>query len=593
MDAPRLQRLWDISDSLAVETYALGSESGSLPADVHDDQVPRLPADAQDGEWTLKTDLGYLEETILKHEAVENAAVVCKKHDDAHQDDEAVAFVTLKSRSADDTMMPECEDETDRVQFWDDYWNDRTYTAMDDLEPGAIGRDFLGWTSMYDGKEIDKGDMNEWLDETIATIKRVHGAPRNVLELGAGSGMILFNLARESDVRSYVGLEMSPTAVAFVQKAAASLPDLARKIHMLQGTAADLDALALALPASPDLVVLNSVAQYFPSQDYLVDVITSVARLPHVETLFLGDMRSYALYDEFLLSKALHEAGATRPDDLQTRIAAMKERELELLVDPAFFTALADAMPERIHRVEIHPKRMEATNELSCFRYAAVLYFTHPDRGAQGETVRDMEPSEWIDFGTKGWDRAQLLRHLENSHGAVVAVSNIPNSKTIVQTQLLDALRNDRPARAGSSPDPAEWRLATDQTDAPQRPSLTTLELLELGHRAGYRVELSAARQYSQRGGLDAVFHRCEPSSEEVQARVVFRMPTDHDGREPRTLCTHPLELAGNQAMREQLGEFLQSELPVHLLPQEIRIVEALPMKENGEVDRQTLARLV
>lgn len=579
MDALRLQRLWNISDFLAVESNAPDERHGI--ADDHDNQSPCMTAAEQGGEWIQRTELGHIEETILSHKSVKNAAVVWKRGDDI-RDDEIVAFVALKSPNADHAESPENEEETQRVRFWDDYWNGCTYTAMNDLNPGAIGRDFLGWTSMYDGKEIDKVEMNEWLDETIATIRRVHGEPRNVFEVGAGSGMILFNLAR--DVRSYVGLEMSPTAIEFVKKAAISIPDLASKIHMIQGTAADLDF--LTIPTSPDLVVINSVAQYFPSQDYLLEVIETISRYKDVETLFLGDIRSYALYDEFLFSKALHDAGGSAgPEELQTRIAVLKQRELELLIDPAFFTALPDAFPKCIEHVEIHPKRMKAANELSCFRYAAVIYFKHRGRVSQ-QLIRKIRPNEWIDFVGKGLDGTQLLRHLESSQG-VVAVSNIPNSKTVFHTQVINSLREE----AGNSFSPDQEWLETIRNDAKKRPSLTTLELLELGQRAGYRVELSSARQHLLRGGLDAIFHKYEPS--EGQASVMFHFPTDYEGRNSKTFCTRPLELEANQAMREQLSEFLQLKLPVHLLPHEIKIMETLMINENGEVDRQGLARLV
>ncbi|KAK1914068.1 hypothetical protein P3342_007314 [Pyrenophora teres f. teres] len=59
-----------------------------------------------------------------------------------------------------------------------------TRTSTHPLTASAenIGRDFVGWTSMYDGSDIDKAEMNEWLDDTIATM--LNGQrPGNVLEI--------------------------------------------------------------------------------------------------------------------------------------------------------------------------------------------------------------------------------------------------------------------------------------------------------------------------------------------------------------------------------------------------------------------------
>jgi methylase of polypeptide subunit release factors len=59
---------------------------------------------------------------------------------------------------------------------------------------------------MYDGKDIDKGEMNEWLNDNLEAI--LNGCPpEDVFEIGTGSGMILYNLSQ--GLRSYVGLEPS------------------------------------------------------------------------------------------------------------------------------------------------------------------------------------------------------------------------------------------------------------------------------------------------------------------------------------------------------------------------------------------------
>ncbi len=59
-------------------------------------------------------------------------------------------------------------------------------------------------------------------------------------------------------------------------------------------------------------------------------------------------------------------------------MAEMEEGEEELLVDPAFFTGLTSRLPGKIRHVEILPKKMRATNELSAYRYAAVVHLHGP-----------------------------------------------------------------------------------------------------------------------------------------------------------------------------------------------------------------------
>ncbi|KAI0133896.1 enniatin synthetase [Xylariales sp. AK1849] len=559
MDAAKIQRVWSIAKTLAV-----GCE---------------MPVDDQG------INLKEVERIIRSHESVEDAVTVLR-YTAVDQDAEIVAFVTLSplitGKQTKTKTSAGDDDEAQRVQFWDSYWEGYTYTAMDDLEPEAVGRDFIGWTSMYDGKNIDKGEMNEWLDETIATI--LHGGPSlHVLEIGTGSGMILFSLI--GDIRSYVGIEMSGTAAEFVINTAESMLDYANKIHIYQGTAADLGS--LDIPTSPDLVVINSVAQYFPSQDYLFQVIESVLRLQTVRTLFFGDVRSYALYDEFLLSKALHLMGETaRKDELRAKMAAIAERELELLIDPAFFTALPNQFPGLIEHVEVLPKRIKATNELSCYRYAAVIHIKDRSQVAQPQEIHDVREDDWIDYVHQGLDREHLLRRLENA-SSVVAVCNIPNSKTVLESHVVNSLHES--AENETSKD-GDW-LSLIRQDVQRYPSLSVLDLIDLGQHSGYRVELSWARHGSQRGGLDAIFHKKRPS--DGQSRVMFRFPTDHESRESNTLTSQPLQLQAKQMIKEQLNESLQSKLPAHMIPEQIAIVEKMPLKQSGEVDRRALAERV
>lgn len=264
-------------------------------------------------------------------------------------------------------------------------------------------------------------------------------------------------------------------------------------------------------------------------------------------------------------------------------MAALAQKELELLIDPAFFTALPDRFTGIIKKVDIHPKRMKAINELSCYRYAAIVYLKDRGQVSQQHHIREIEDNEWIDFKNDCLDRGLLLRLLDSSQG-VVAVSNIPNQKIIFETHVVDSLRGDARTDALESDD---W-LSSVRQRAQSCPSLCAQDLQDLAQHAGYHVELSWARQKSQRGGLDAIFHKYERSKGESQD--LFRFPTDYEGRESKTLSTQPLEIQAKQTLREQLNESLHSELPVHLLPRQINIIESIPMKENGEVDHYTLA---
>ncbi len=193
----------------------------------------------------------------------------------------------------------------------------------------------------------------------------------------------------------------------------------------------------------PDLVVLNSVVQYFPSPEYLMEVVEGLAQIPGVQRLFFGDIRSYATNRDFLAARALNELGenATRTD-IRRNMANLEENEEELLVDPAFFTGLTSRLPSQVGHVEILPKRMRATNELSSYRYAAVVHIH--GKQMQGPTVHAIDASTWFDFTASQMQRPDLLRLLQSSPDAqAIVVSNIPNSKTILERHIIESLDDD------------------------------------------------------------------------------------------------------------------------------------------------------
>ena len=343
---------------------------------------------------------------------------------------------------------------------------------------------------MYDGINIDVGEMNEWLDDTIETI--IHSGPYSrLLEIGTGSGMILFNLV--NGLHSYVGLEPSARAVEFTARIAASVPDVMDKVKIFKATAADI--LRLDTPVSPEFVVLNSVIQYFPSQEYLLKVIQDLLQLESVKTIFFGDVRSFALHEEFLAMRALHISGDnTIKEEVRQIITNLKRAEPELLVDPSFFTSLPSRLPGFFEHVEILPKRMHATNELSCYRYGAILHVNSRHK------IREICPESWIDFTTERLDRSSLLALLNHeSKPAIVSVSNIPHSKNVFARDVIKSLGEHEHGREQDN-----W-LSVVRQNAQSCSSLSPIELSELAEQAGYCVEISWARQYSQRGALDAI----------------------------------------------------------------------------------------
>ncbi|MFC7556744.1 class I SAM-dependent methyltransferase [Pseudoroseomonas wenyumeiae] len=111
--------------------------------------------------------------------------------------------------------------------------------------------------------------MREWLDHTLAEIEAL--APARVLEIGCGTGLLLARLAPARE--AYVGTDFSQAALDGIAALRRARPELAH-VHLARQMADDLAGLP---EGGFDLVVINSVAQYFPSLDYLLQVLRAAA----------------------------------------------------------------------------------------------------------------------------------------------------------------------------------------------------------------------------------------------------------------------------------------------------------------------------
>ncbi|MDC9002978.1 class I SAM-dependent methyltransferase, partial [Mycobacterium marinum] len=168
--------------------------------------------------------------------------------------------------------------------------------------------------SSYTGAPIPLEQMGEW---RAAAVERIAGlSPGRVLEIGVGTGLLLTQLA--PDCVEYWGTDFSVSTIEMLRAAVASRPwgDRVR----LRVQPADS---AEGLPAGHfDVVVLNSVIQYFPSAGYLLDVLAVVMRLlAPGGALFIGDVRNLGLLRAFT-TKVL----CTGTGGVNDAAAVMRER---------------------------------------------------------------------------------------------------------------------------------------------------------------------------------------------------------------------------------------------------------------------------
>ncbi|TMM41957.1 MAG: methyltransferase domain-containing protein, partial [Actinobacteria bacterium] len=101
------------------------------------------------------------------------------------------------------------------VPEWDtaeaaDELRDAWTAAVDDVTetsaaPPDVPDDFSGWVSSYTGRPLPADDMTEWVARTVDLLRET--APRTVLDIGCGTGLLLMRLAPGCD--RYLGIDVS------------------------------------------------------------------------------------------------------------------------------------------------------------------------------------------------------------------------------------------------------------------------------------------------------------------------------------------------------------------------------------------------
>ncbi|MEA5601254.1 non-ribosomal peptide synthetase [Nostoc sp. UHCC 0252] len=502
----------------------------------------------------FRIELGEIEALLAQHPKIGQAVVILAGESAIAQRLLAYIVPTPTDNDLEDKSL-----QVEQVELWQQVFNDSYSQQQTPTEDPTLN--LAGWNDSYTGEAVPQAAMQEWRDTTVAQILELQ--PQRIWEIGCGTGLLLFKIAPHS--QQYFGTDLSPEALHYIERHLKQ-QSLENKVSLKASAANQFDNIEANVY---DLVIMNSVIQYFPSLDYFLSVLEgAIKAVRNQGSIFIGDVRNLHLLKAFHTAVEFHRA----PDelsikDLRQQIQKSIATESELLIDPNFFLALKQKFP-RISHLQIQLQRGYAQTEMSRFRYDVVLHLDQVD-------IPVASP-QWLDWQGEELNLETIEKILTIQQPDLLGIKNIPNARLISEMTLLEEI-------AQLDGTVADLKAAIAQAKAGIEPETFRTLAVNLPYTPFIQYSPTNFSDY------DVIFQRNLPEKMTLQR---FTQEKNLQLKPWQDYANEPLQYRTNQVDPTLLAEwrdFLGKTLPDYMIPSHFTILEQLPLTPNGKVDHKAL----
>jgi amino acid adenylation domain-containing protein len=505
----------------------------------------------------FRIELGEIEALLAKHPKIQQAVVIVESAGEDAIAQRLLAYIV--PTPTDNNLEDKTTLQTEQVELWQQVFNDSYSVQKAPTDDPTLN--LAGWNDSYTGKPILQAAMQEWRDTTVDQILELE--PKRVWEIGCGTGMLLFKIAPYC--QHYLGTDFSLGALEYIEKHLES-QSLKEKVTLKASAASQFDGIETN---AYNLVIMNSVIQYFPSLDYFLSVLEGAVNAVTTRgEIFIGDVRNLHLLEAFHTAVEFYRADDELSiKDLRQQIQNSIRTEEELLIDPDFFIVLKQKF-SRISHVEIQLQRGYAQTEMSRFRYDVVLHLDQTD-------IPVAEP-QWLNWQDQQLNLETIEKILTTQQPDLLGIKDIPNARLASEMALLDAI---------GQLDGTVYNLkeAVAQAKLGIEPELLRTSVQNLGYTPFIQYSSTDFSSY------DIVFQKNIPGKVTLPR---FNQEHNLQLKPWQNYANQPLQYRTNQvepALLEEWRDFLAKNLPEYMIPSHFIVLEKFPLTPNGKVDRKAL----